>query len=136
MGEVTRKRKTTSEPKDLTKAVLEKDYIVPEDSCFGTMHSLTDPECRYCHLKEICTVLTGNTVKPVKKKTYLDELDWENVPWDTYKKALQTNDINLQDFLDKVAELSKCLDKKTVRIKVNKFIRENGFKIDEGYITI
>lgn len=129
------KRKKQGPQKSTAFIDLSKYQVLDEDDCFGRLHELSSNECTMCLMKEVCMAVCGN--KAVKRdKIYLDELDWQAVPWDTFKDILKESDLNLDEVIKVTTEKSKCLDPRTVRIKVNEFIVANDYRIQDGFITV
>ena len=109
-------------------------FMISEDDCFGKEWESVNKTCLKCSEYNFCMVKTLERTPP--KRKYLDELDWELVPWADLLEMLQTDNLNFDELVETVIELSKCPDKRTAQIKVTNWAIDNGIKLKDGYLSI
>jgi hypothetical protein len=122
-----------SKPKDLTSLTLDPD------DCFGKEWEISAPECVRCSQYEECMVLVNDLTKEEEKsvrrgKHFLDEMQWESVPWDDLEELIKAQKTSLQDLRDVVGELAKCTDQYTIYLKVQNWLVEKNIKVEDGWL--
>lgn len=126
---------------DLSKPINVEQFSSNPDDCFGNEWHQTAKPCTRCSLYGLCmTVLLskGNSKKAaqIKKpnKHFLDELDWQAVPWEQIKNEIKKTpgELTLNDLRATVKHLAKVIDDTTVHLKVNNWLINNNIKVTEG----
>lgn len=111
-----------------------------EGDCYTKEWESTNKTCVKCGNYEECMVgfLSNNFKKADKLKgtanAFFDELDWTLVPWEDIFEQILLNPgvITLKDLLDTAKTLSKCIDDKTVKLKVQGWLMSMDVIITDG----
>ena len=97
---------------------IESMVVSSKDDCFGNWDR-HDSECENCKDFSSCMV---KTLKVTTDKVYFDMLDWHAVDWSkvVLKSSFEDaeSDPDFKKVCDYVQRESKCIDRKTVEIKV------------------
>lgn len=121
-----------------------KALQVSDDDCFGKEWEATNKMCVECSMYDECMVYQlskGNqkTINKVKELSgnFFDEINWDLVPFDDITKMIEKhpNQLTIQNLREVVKDKSKCIDDKTVAIKVNNYLISEGIVITEGKLS-
>ena len=122
------------------------ELIVDNDDCFGNEWQLTNPDCLKCTSYDLCMVVfstKGNKAKTDKLKArhgghFLDELNWDLVPWNDVLRLIQENPkkMSLNELRQFVKKKSNSADDYTVTCKVQDWLIQESIKIEEGWLYL
>ena len=122
------------------------DLVVSSDDCFGKMWQLTNPSCLKCSSYDLCMVVfmeqttkgKSNKLKNKVGGNFLDELNWDLVPWSDIKRLIQENPkkITLNEVRNLVRKKSKANDEYTVICRVQDWLIQESIKIESGCLFL
>jgi len=128
---------------DLSRPIDAKNIQLSADSdCFGVEWEPGNAVCGMCHANPICAIVfnqqTKKMVKAVEEEVgpFLDEIDFDAVPWDKFYMTIATNPITYDQLVEAVAAKSKCSDLQTVRYQIDNWMRTKNVSYGEDDKTL
>lgn len=139
-----RRKEPTYTNIDYTKPVDTEAYIkeVEDGDCFSVLFQADDSSCALCADKHLCHRLYHDRqtkkVKQLEKNKggYLDSSRFDCLPAEDVLTWLKRKPRTGKQFIDKVAEISRCPDRPTVHAWCKSFILEHNLSVENKIIVV